>query len=78
MVQVVFITDYHVPDDLSGQRVLAVVGSSTALGNWDPNDGPRGIEYPPRSGKLDYAENFYNWRQAGQGIALCTFVLVIN
>ena len=51
MVQVVFITEYHVPEDLSGQRVLAVVGEGTALGNWDPNDAPRGIEYPPRSGK---------------------------
>ena len=54
MVQVVFITDYHVPDDLSGQRVLAVVGGCTALGSWDPNDAPRGIEYPPRSGKLSF------------------------
>ena len=54
MVQVVFITDYHVPEDLSGQRVLAVVGGCTALGSWDPNDAPRGIEYPPRSGKLTF------------------------
>ena len=55
MVQVVFITDYHVADDLSGQRVLAVVGGCTALGSWDPNDAPRGIEYPPRSGKLSFS-----------------------
>ncbi len=51
MVQVVFITDYHIPEDVQGQRVVGLVGSGAALGAWDPNDAPRGVEYPPKSGE---------------------------